>query len=121
MAYASYSDYQGLYGGRLLDEEGFVQYASRADEYLELLTYGRCATPSGEAVAQAVRKACCAVAEQLYRQEQQPALRSHRVGQWSRTYQPGRSPEQAIADAARVHLTGTGLLWRGWKRSGVTL
>ena len=119
MAYASYSDYQVLYGGSLLTQEQFERYAGQAGDYLELLTYGRCAAPLEAVVEQAVHKACCAVTEELYRQEQQPAqLRSHRVGQWSRSYAPGKSREQAIADAARVYLAGTGLLWRGWKREG---
>lgn len=117
MAYASYSDYIGGYGGSRLGEEEFDGYARRAGGYLEVLTYGRCADAADQPTVQAVTMACCAVAEELYRQEREPPLTAQTVGQWSRSYAAPRSSERCIADAARIYLRGTGLLWRGWKRT----
>lgn len=118
MAYAEYADYCGLYRGELLGELQFGVYAERAGEYLELLTYGRCADVAGERETRAVKLACCAVADELYRQQTEPELTSHSVGQWSRSYAPQKSRDRRIADAARLYLRGTGLLWRGWRFDG---
>lgn len=112
MPYASYEDYKELYKGERLDEAQFILYGAKAGEYLELLTYGRCAATDEN---EAVKKACCAVAEELYSQQNQPELVSHSIGQWSRTYAPQKQREQRIADSARLYLHGTGLLWRGWR------
>lgn len=117
MAYASYSDYTGDYGGSRLGEEEFDRYALRAEGYLEVLTYGRCADQATPEVTRAVTLACCAVADELCRQEREPPLTAQSVGQWSRSYAQPRSSERCIADAARLYLRGTGLLWRGWKRA----
>lgn len=115
MAYASYADYRDLYHGSRLTEAEFEEYAARAGDYLELLTFARCAGELPEKTRQAVRMACCALAEELGRQQSEPELRSSRVGQWSCTYAPEPSRERCLADAARLHLRGTGLLWRGWR------
>lgn len=116
MAYASYRDYLDGYGGNRLGEQEFESYARQAGGYLEVLTYGRCAHAADEQTVQAVAMACCAVAEELYRQEREPPLTAQTVGQWSRSYAAPRCSERCIADAARIYLRGTGLLWRGWKR-----
>ncbi|MEG1875358.1 MAG: hypothetical protein RR185_07280 [Angelakisella sp.] len=118
MAYATYLDYTTRYGGFRLDQAQFERYAPRAGDCLELLTYGRCADdklPSW--IVLAVTKACCAVAEELCAQDSQPDLLGHTVGDWSRTYAPQKSREKRLADAARVYLRKTGLLWRGWSRT----
>lgn len=117
MAYATYSDYMGDYGGSRLTQQEFDSYAARAGGYLEVLTFGRCADAGDEQVLMAVAMACCAVAEELYRQEREPPLTAQSVGQWSRSYAAPRCSERCIADAARIYLRGTGLLWRGWKRT----
>lgn len=116
MGYASYGDYQTVYGGTKLTEEQFGRWEPQAGEYLELLTYGRCGEENPPKTGVAVKKACCAMAEELFRQDGEPAVVSHRVGEWSRTYAPEKSRERTLADKARLYLTGTGLLWRGWKR-----
>lgn len=117
MAYAIYSDYTGSYGRSRLTEKEFAGYAQRAGVYLEVLTFGRCADVTEPAVLQAIALACCAVADELCRQEREPTLQSQSVGQWSRTYAPRKSGEKSISDAAKMYLRGTGLLWRGWKRT----
>lgn len=115
MAYASYADYCDLYRGSRLTEVEFDDYAARAGDYLELLTFARCAGELPEKTRHAVRMACCALADELQRQQTEPELRSSRVGQWSHTYAPQPSRESCLADTARLHLRGTGLLWRGWR------
>lgn len=119
MTYASYEQYRTLYQGESLTEEQFGLYAQRAGEYLELLTYGRCGDVLGEQEALLVAKACCALAEELCRQASGPQVTGHTVGQWSRSYAPEPSRERRLADAARTHLRGTGLLWRGFVRKQI--
>ncbi|MEG0852997.1 MAG: hypothetical protein RSF82_03930 [Angelakisella sp.] len=120
MAYASYSDYLGDYGGSRLTEAEFAHYAAAAESYLEVLTFGRCVGVFTPKLVRAVKLSCCAVADELCRQEREPPLRSQSVGQWSRTYADQRSSERCIADVARIYLRGTGLLWRGWKKAVYT-
>lgn len=117
MAYAVYKDYTGDYGGSRLTEGEFGGYAAGASAYLELLTFGRCGQVTDTATVRAVTLACCAVADELMKQEREPPLTSQSVGQWSKSYSPQKSPQRSIADAARLYLRGTGLLWRGAEKA----
>lgn len=115
MAYASYSDYLNTYRGSRLTQEQFDCYVEEAGAYLELLTYGRCSEVTGGSNLLAVTNACCAVTEELERQQSQPEVVKHSLGQWSRSYAKEQNRERKVADKARLYLRGTGLLWRGWR------
>ena len=61
---ADYSFYSGEYYGKLLSEEEFPEYATRADAYLDQMTTGRYASPDlPEKILLAVKFAECAVSE----------------------------------------------------------
>ena len=116
MAYADYAFYESVYGGTLLDSAEFQRLSARGEEYLEALTFGRCGDDLPEPHQRAAAMAFCAILEEIRRTEGTGGLKEEQVGEWSRTYR--ESPEKRIAEAARVYLHGTGLLWRGWSWNG---
>ena len=138
MAYADYGYYITTYLGTVIQEADFPRLALRASSFLDYYTQGR-AAPNQD--MDALKMACCAVAEQyqsidLARQAALNALKnstnagaagelqSQSVGSWSKTYRGGgESAQQATtaAQAAQAHLasvaaqylSSTGLLYRG--------
>lgn len=137
MAYADYEFYVSTYLGTAIQEADFPRLALRASSFLDYYTQGR----AGEnAELDALKMACCAVAEEYQTIETAKALakkalsaslsteggelQSQSVGSWSKTYRSaGESAEQAAASAAGAqsalssaanqYLAGTGLLYRG--------
>ena len=138
MAYADYGYYITTYLGTVIQEADFPRLALRASSFLDYYTQGR-AGPNQD--MDALKMACCAVAEQyqsidLARQAALNALKnstnagaagelqSQSVGSWSKTYRGGgESAQQAttaaqaaqasLASVAAQYLSSTGLLYRG--------
>lgn len=138
MAYADYAYYTTAYLGTTISEADFPRLSLRASSYLDYYTQGR----AGENPdLDALKMACCAVAEQMQLADiaQETAakslsaslssagsgeLQSQSVGSWSKTYRSGGESAQqaltaaqtakaALASAANQYLAGTGLLYRG--------
>ena len=138
MAYADYEYYKDTYLGTAIQEADFPRLALRASSFLDYYTQGRAGQNQD---VNAVKMACCAVAEQyqsidLARQAALHALQnsanageagelqSQSVGSWSKTYRSGgESAQQAttaaqaaqasLASVAAQYLSSTGLLYRG--------
>ena len=124
--YADYSFYIGTYLGNAITETDFPRLATRASDYIDRVTGGRAAAwvadnPNNDAV----RKCCCALAENYKIIENARAasisgsgeLKSESVGAYSVSYQSGSeivlSAEAAIARSCKDYLWNTGLLYRG--------
>ena len=136
MAYADYEYYTTTSLGTAIDEANFPRLALRASTFLDYYTQGRAAK---NADLDALKMACCAVAEQYQYIDTAQALaqksltasletdgelQSQTVGSWSKTYRSGGETAQqaataaqtaqvSLAAAARQYLAGTGLLYRG--------
>lgn len=113
MAYADFCFYQQGYKGSAMPASVFERLSERASEYLDSITFGRIT----EDPTMEVRLACCAVAEELLRQEDGGMVSSESVGSWHRTYSTGDSdPDRRLYTTASQYLGRTGLLYRGWDR-----
>lgn len=136
MAYANYEYYTSTYLGTAIKEDDFPRLSMRASSFLDYYTQGRAAQ---NADLDALKMACCAVAEQYQyvdtaqslaqksltaSLETDGELQSQTVGSWSKTYRSGGETAQQAATAAqtaqvslaavaRQYLAGTGLLYRG--------
>lgn len=137
MAYADYEYYKDTYLGAAIQEDDFSRLALRASSYLDYYTQGRSAHNSD---LEALKMACCALAEQYqtietaqkaaqkslsYAAETDGAeVSSESVGSWSKSYQSGGASataaagamtayNQTLADIVKKYLAGTGLLYRG--------
>lgn len=138
MAYADYEYYTAAYLGTAIQMADFPRLSLRASSFLDYYTQGRAASNSE---LDALKMACCAVAEQYQSIDlaQQAALnalknsanageagelQSQSVGSWSKTYRSGgesaahaaasaTSAKAGLASAASMYLAGTGLLYRG--------
>ena len=138
MAYADYEYYTTTYLGTAIKEDDFPRLALRASSFLDYYTQGRAAQNSD---LDALKMACCAVAEQYQYIDTAQALaqkslstslesgengelQSQTVGSWSKTYRSGGdSAQQALSSVqaaqaslsaiVQQYLSGTGLLYRG--------
>lgn len=118
MIYADYAFYISAFSGRAIPETDFLPCAARASDYIDYITMGRAAKSKD---AEALGKACCAIAEIQYSASAAPAdgaaLQSQSVGSWSATYRTAdevsASSHKLMMDAARRYLAPTGLLYRG--------
>lgn len=136
MAYADYEYYTDTYLGKAIQEADFPRLSLRASSFLDYYTQGRAAKNSG---LDALKMACCAIAEQYQAIDAAQALaqkalsasmdssgelQSQSVGSWSKTYRSGGdSAQQALASAqaaqaslaaiAQQYLGATGLLYQG--------
>lgn len=137
MAYADYEFYVSTYLGTAIQEADFPRLSLRASSFLDYYTQGIAAKHDG---LDALKMACCAVAEEYQTIDTAKALsqkalsaslsaeggelQSQSVGSWSKTYRSaGESATQAAASAAgaqsalssaaNTYLAGTGLLYRG--------
>lgn len=138
MAYADYEYYTTTYLGTAISEADFPRMALRASSFLDYYTQGRAAQ---NADLDALKMACCAVAEQYQyidiaqalaqksltsslESSESGELQSQTVGSWSKTYRSGgesaaqaataaASARSLLSAAAAQYLAGTGLLYRG--------
>lgn len=139
MAYADYTYYTEQFLGTAIKAEEFPRLSLCASAYLDYYTQGRAAE---NADMDALKMACCAVAEQYQIIEaarllasksvagsagNAGELQSQTVGSWSKTYRsPGesaglamdaaKSASGALGAVAWEYLAGTGLLYRGRRR-----
>lgn len=138
MAYADYDFYKITYLGTAIQEADFPRLSLRASSFLDYYTQGRAAQ---SADLDALKMACCAIADQYQYIDTAQALaqkslsaslesgetgelQSQTVGSWSKTYRSGGdSAQQALSSVqtakaslssiAQQYLAGTGLLYRG--------
>ena len=136
MAYADYEYYTAAYLGTAIQMADFPRLSLRASSFLDYYTQGRAARNAG---LDALKMACCAVAEQYQAIDAAQALaqkalsasvksdgelQSQSVGSWSKTYRSGGdSAQQALSSAqaaraslgaiAQQYLGASGLLYRG--------
>ena len=121
MAYADYEYYTAAYLGKTIQKADFPRLSLRASYFLDYYTQGRAASNSE---LDALKMACCAVAEQYQSIDLAGELQSQSVGSWSKAYRSGGESAQqatAVAQSAQTHLAsvaaqylaGTGLLYRG--------
>ena len=119
---ASYEFYRDVYFGEILTAEDFPKYATRADVYLNELTYGRYMDSSlPEATITAVKMSECAIADLCFTTEAESAVSSaiskETVGDHSVTYRTGSDAAKTLSarikETAERYLFPTGLLYRG--------
>ena len=121
---ADYDFYRNVYFGEVLTPEDFPKYATRADAYLDEITYGRYADPTlSEKTVTAVKMAECSVADLSYTTEAEStvssAISKETVGSHSVTYRTGSDAAKTLSariqETAERYLFPTGLLYRGAK------
>lgn len=115
MAYATFEYYESDYRGTAIkDQEEFDNAMVEAEAYINHITMGRITE-----VSTAVKNACCAVAEVIYKQDrdEEATISSESVGNHSRSYTTSKkTEEQREAEKRRkaaLYLSRTGLLYRG--------
>jgi hypothetical protein len=122
-AYATYAYYTDTYLGTAIAEADFDQLALRASEVIDQITFARAATVVSTATdtdtIDLIKKATCAVAEELQTQSGESAngvIQSESVGRHSVTYAAGSVHSQALRqlEAAQLYLASTGLMFRGF-------
>lgn len=116
MAYASYDYYtQDFFGQAITSTDEFNLLAERASEYIDYVTFGRAA--NYVSTNDALKKACCAVAEAYQLNEQGGGVVAETVGKITRNYAAGVSTapteEQRLYRAVSRYLSRTGLLYLG--------
>lgn len=118
MAYADYEYYITTYLGTAIQEADFPRLSLRASSFLDYYTQGKAAKNSE---LDALKMACCAVAEQYQAVDAAKALaqnvlsvpqgsgnelQSQSVGTWTKTYRSGGdSAQQALASAQAAQST----------------
>lgn len=126
MIYADYNFYVSSFYGNVIPEEEYAAAALRASQFLDYYTMNRA---KDNADLEAVKMACCALAEEYYAIETSQRLamqtdgemQSQTVGSYSVTYRSKADTARTIAAEARgrmvaiarQHLAHTGLLYRG--------
>ena len=126
MAYADYEYYKDTYLGTAIKEADFPRLALRASSFLDYYTQGRAAQ---NVDLDALKMACCAVAEQYQyvdtaqslaqksltaSLETDGELQSQTVGSWSKTYRSGGETAQQAATAAQTDAVS------GWNGSSLS-
>lgn len=112
MVYADYSYYRAVFRGAV-SETDFDRLSRKASGYLDRVTFGR-ASRVANAWSGKVKDACCAVVDELYRQEAGGEVVSETVGKWSRTFAASpKTPTQRMYAAVDAYLGDTGLLYSG--------
>ena len=113
MAYADYKFYAEKFIGTNIKEADFERLALRASQFLDYYTMNRAKHYTKD---DAVKNACCAVAEAYQNAEQMESksgVASESVGSYSVSYRDGKNTTEILAKAARQYLAFTGLLSRG--------
>lgn len=118
--YADYTYYTGTYYGTTIPTGDFTRLSARASEWIDRLTFGRAASDTDNTTA--IKKAMCAVADELYVLEQDggaDAIQSESIGSSSVTYADNSArratKEQRVKVAAGMYLGLTGLMYPGFE------
>lgn len=114
MAFATYEYYINQYFG-VMPEEDFIRFARQASAYIDQVTLGRLdATTLDD---NAVKDACCAVADAYYLNAHGGGIASETNDGISVNYVAGvsntKTDGQRLYEAAALYLGNTGLLYRG--------
>ena len=112
-AYADYTFYTETYCGSAVPEKDWPYASRRASALIDQMTGGRISYL--ESVPDAIKNACCAVADQLWQDEQQGDKASETVGSHSVSYQnrDASQKKKRYYDAAKLYLMNSGLLYKG--------
>lgn len=128
MMYADYTYYTDVFYGNVIDEVDYPRYATRASDFIDYMTMGK-AKKNQE--LDAVKKCCCALAEQYSsinalriaaaaKVTEDGIVASESVGSHSRSFRSGVDGAQAVqaaetelANIVKRYLLPTGLLYRG--------
>lgn len=113
MAYADYEFYVASFLGSSIEEKDFPRLALRASQFIDYYTMNRARNYTAD---DAVKHACCAVAEVFQTAEKAEAkagISSESVGSYSVSYATEQNVKAELSDAARRYLAFTGLLYRG--------
>ncbi len=132
MVYAEYSYYVGEFLGDAISGSDFPKYAAKASAFLDYYTRGKA---KANADLEAVKTACCALAEQyqIIELAHKAAVKgmdsgsdkaSETVGSYSVSYRGGgeiatasmqakQAANAELVNLARFYLADTGLLYRG--------
>lgn len=118
-AYVDYSYYTTVYLGAAIASAGFPRLARIASVHIDNLTYNRAApivtAATDTATIEKIKMATCAVAETLQELESSGgAVQSESVGQASVSYFAPKSEGARIAEAAKLYLGLTGLMYAGF-------
>jgi hypothetical protein len=119
MAYADYQYYLQTYFGNAISEADFPRLSVRASEYLDRVTRGRAVADIDNTTA--IKKAMCAVAEEMQSVESDGGLdgiASESIGSSSVTYADNSArrmvKERRYERQAAFYLGGTGLMFAGF-------
>ena len=130
MSYANFLYYTNDYLGTLLNEFEYEYASAKASAFLDYYTMGRA---KDNAESEALKMACCAVAEQCHIERlaveamanglKNGGKTSESVGSYSVSYatsseaaQNAQNARAEMAKAAQRYLAGTGILYRGVSR-----
>jgi len=140
MAYADYAYYTEAFLGTAINEADFPRLSLRASDFIDYIARGKSAKASAPDVVAAIKKACCAIAEQMQLDERNREIASQTaataleagngeikgetVGSYSVSYTTGadyasasrngaKDEAAAYASIALRYLANTGLLYRG--------
>ena len=125
--YADLTFYTDVFMGVLFTQDGYTEAdynrnATHASDYIDYITMGKA---KKHADLDAVKKCCCALAEQYVTIQNiqtraakaDGEIQSESVGSHSRSYRSGadmlRDAQAELANIARRYLLPTGLLYRG--------
>ncbi|WP_352400927.1 hypothetical protein [Anaerotignum sp.] len=115
MAYATYEFYRDSYGGDSISLAEFSRFARRASEYIDMVTFGRAVQYPDD--NDALKRACCAVAEAYKINEEGGGIVAESVGKITRNYAASvtntPTQEERLGTAVSIHLLATGLLYLG--------
>jgi hypothetical protein len=119
-AYVTYTYYTTTYLGTAIASADFARLALRASASINSMTFGRAADETDLTIIDNIKMACCAVAEEIQRQEASPddAIQSESIGANSVTYAATSSKlltnEAKREKAAKEYLGNTGLMFKGF-------
>ena len=118
-SYADYAFYTDKFLGKKIPAEEFGYYALLATQYINSVTFDRIV---GEPI-EAVKMACCAVAENYFSAGQSSAkaasgIASEKVGSYSVSYATASKETANVAsnqlyNSAKLWLGNTGLMYKG--------
>ena len=121
--YVDFTYYQQAFHGTM-EETAFERALIEAEAFIDTITFGRIARL--DAIPDAVKNAVCAVAEEINRREEsretagaKKGVKSESNHNVSVTYADVISDEECrrnMLSEARMYLSGTGLLYRGFSR-----
>ena len=114
-AYADFTFYRDDFLGEKIPEDRFSQYALRASERIDELTFNRLKNVAD--IPEEVKSACCAAAEVLYisdcaSEKSEKGISSEKVGEYSVNYTAvsGQTSDRNVSAAVRRYLLHTGLM-----------